>query len=284
MITFIAVGFRIFSNSLSNVFQKQLANGGISPYWISFLSYLGLSLICIPFAIFTGLDINIKVLLNATLGGLFGAFGNYYLIKALKFGDLSVLGPINAYKSVVAMLIAIVMLKEIPSLTGVFAVFLIVAGSYFVVDANGENFNFALLKNKGIKYRILALILTAIEAIFIKNVILASDVYSAFYIWCWFAAVFSFFMLITHTKIKSKFSKKIFLKILMIILSVGTMQLSTNIVLDRMNVGYALALFQLSALVSVFLGWKVFQETNIFKKFIGTIIMILGAVILILTK
>ena len=70
----------------------------------------------------------------------------------------------------------------------------------------------------------------------------------------------------------------------MIILSMGIMQLSTNYVFYHMQVSYGLALFQLSAVMSVFFGWKIFKEKNIFKKLFGTVIMILGAVILILYK
>ena len=68
----------------------------------------------------------------------------------------------------------------------------------------------------------------------------------------------------------------------LLILAVGIMQYSTNFVFARMNVSYALALFQLSTLLSVFLGVNMFHEAGLKKKIAGSIIMILGAVILIL--
>lgn len=60
------------------------------------------------------------------------------------------------------------------------------------------------------------------------------------------------------------------------------MQYSTNYVFLKMNVSYALALFQLSAIVSVFLGYKIFSEKNIAKKLFGSVIMVIGAVLIIL--
>lgn len=51
-----------------------------------------------------------------------------------------------------------------------------------------------------------------------------------------------------------------------IALGLGLMQYSTNIVLAQMNVGLSLALFQLSSLVAVIFGWKMFNETQIAKK------------------
>ena len=59
------------------------------------------------------------------------------------------------------------------------------------------------------------------------------------------------------------------------------MQLSTNYVFSKIPVGTALALFQLSSLVSLYYGYKMYHE-HIIKKFIGTIIMISSAAILLL--
>ena len=49
-----------------------------------------------------------------------------------------------------------------------------------------------------------------------------------------------------------------------------------------MNVAYALALFQLSTILSVFLGANVFKEKELTRKLLASFIMILGAVIIIL--
>ncbi len=67
-----------------------------------------------------------------------------------------------------------------------------------------------------------------------------------------------------------------------LILCIGTMQYTTNYVFSHMNVGYALALFQLSTLVSILLGYKIFQESDIRKKLLGSVIMIVGSVLIIL--
>ena len=60
------------------------------------------------------------------------------------------------------------------------------------------------------------------------------------------------------------------------------MQYSTNFVFAKMNVAYALALFQLSTLLSVFLGVSIFKEKNLKKKLIGSLIMITGAILILL--
>ena len=62
------------------------------------------------------------------------------------------------------------------------------------------------------------------------------------------------------------------------------MQYSTNYIFEKMNVAYALALFQLSSIVSVFLGANIFKEEGLQRKLIASIIMLIGACIIILNN
>src|SRR5450759_4464958 len=98
----IAVLLRIFSNPLGNVFQKQLTTKGIHPLFVNFQTYFLLSIVCLFIAAF----INWPVLprqfwVYSVFGGIAGALGNAFLVKALQNGELSVFGPVNSYKSVV---------------------------------------------------------------------------------------------------------------------------------------------------------------------------------------
>lgn len=283
--TVIATTLRIMSNSLANVYQKQLTANQVGAFFINFVMYFGLAICCIPLVLKTNFSaLPYSVWTNAILGGLCGAFGNSYLVKALGNGELSILGPINAYKSVVAMVVGIILLHEIPSLIGIFATFLIIWGSYFVFDTQEEGFSFALLRRKDIRYRIYALIFTAIEAVFVKNVILLTDINTSFFFWCFFGMIFTGLLALKNRQIKVTPKFSIIKKLALIIILMGTMQYSTNYVFSKINVSYGLALFQLSTIVSVFLGWHFFNEGQIRKKLIGSIIMVIGAVMLILWK
>jgi drug/metabolite transporter (DMT)-like permease len=70
-------------------------------------------------------------------------------------------------------------------------------------------------------------------------------------------------------------------KFVMLIICIGTMQFTTNFTFEHMPVGYSLSLFQLSAIVSVFFGYRFFKERDIRKKLLGSIIMIAGSVMII---
>lgn len=288
LLTAIAVLLRVLSNPLANVFQKQLTVKGAHPLLVNFLTYFGLSILCVFIAF--GMDWNLlnrSFWVYSVLGGIAGALGNGFLVKALQSGDLSVLGPINSYKSVVGIITGIFLLGELPNAWGLLGIALIIYGSYFVLDTTEDKFTWSLLKRKEIQYRIWAMVLTAIEAVFVKKVILASSVMHSFLSWCWFGALFSFFLLLFNKKEMVHQVKNAYLhltKYSFLILCIGVMQLTTNYVFSNMPVGYALSLFQLSVLISVLLGYKVFKEQNIRKKLIGSVIMIIGSVVIILLK
>ena len=211
ILTSVAIILRVLSNPLGNVFQKQLTNRYNHPLLINFLTFLLLSVFCIIPAIqVRWLELPFEFWKYCILAGIVGATGNGFLVKALQCGDLSVLGPINSYKSVVGIIVGIFLLGEIPNLWGIAEVHLV------------KEF-------KRIKIR---------------------DLFSYFYL----------------------------------VLCIGTMQYTNNYEFDHMEVGYALALFQLSTIVSIFLGYRIFKEENITKKLIGSVIMVAGSVMIILLK
>jgi drug/metabolite transporter (DMT)-like permease len=285
----VAVLLRILSNPVGNVFQKKLTTKGNHPLMVNFITYLLLSVVCIFIALFIKWPVLTKDFwIYSILGGIVGALGNGFLVKALQKGDLSVLGPINSYKSVVGIVFGIFLLGEIPNIWGILGIALIICGSYFVLDTTQERFSFALFKKKEIQFRIWAMVLTAIEAVFVKKVILASSTTIAFVSWCSFGAIFSFLLLfIERLDLKSelkKIEKSDAGKYVYLIICIGIMQFTTNYAFDHMPVGYALSFFQLSTIVSVILGHKIFQEADILKKIVGSIIMVIGSVVIILLK
>ena len=130
ILTFIFLIVRIISNPIANLFQKKLACN-LSSFTINFYTYLFLSIISIPlfyknfnFSIF-----NLHFLKLTLLAGFLCAMGTVCLIKAVNIGELSVVGPINSYKSIVGLFFAIFLLKEFPSLLAMIGILLIIWGS-----------------------------------------------------------------------------------------------------------------------------------------------------------
>ncbi len=293
--TLVALVVRIFANPAASLFRKKLTlpgggrSGGNDPLSVNLATYLVLSVGCVPWAL--GVDWGAmpwEFWWNCVLVGLFGGVGNAYVVMALQCGELSVLGPVNSWKSVVGMAVGVVVLGEVPGLWGLVGVALIIGGSYFVLVRTGERFSWRLLGRPDIRYRLLAMIFTAVEAVFIKQVIVLSSTGVSFIVWCWFGGVMAAIVAVLFRRKGRGLSKIFSLRkgdvplYLGVAACVGLSQYSTNAVFAGMDVGYALALFQLSAVVSVFLGWRVFRESGIVRKLIGSAIMIAGSVVIIL--
>ncbi len=276
---------RICSNSSLNAIQKNLSKN-FSPLNTNFKTYFLLSIFCIPLFFILYPEISADAIFWAFSGGFFGALGNAFLIAALKYGELSVLGPINSYKAIIGLIFSIILIREFPAPASLFGIALILAGSYFIFDTINNKFNFSLFKRKDINYRFLALVFTAIEAVFIKKVIILTDILCSFLLWVIFGFVFSFFILkFNHKKaFYTKNFKDEIIPFAPLALLVFIMQFSTNFVFDKIPVASALSMFQLSNIVNVFIGWKLFNEKHLLKKLIGSIIMITGAIIIIFNK
>lgn len=269
---------RIFSNSFSNVFQKKLACDGENPINVNFINYLFLSLFSVPLLFLCkGTVLAFGFWKYAVIGGVMGAICNCFMALALKRGELSVLGPINSYKAIVGIIFGIFILHEFPNIYGLLGIVLIIVGSYFILESPK-----ALIR-KDIQYRIYALIFSAIEAVFIKKVIVLSSITVSFIISSFLGALFSFLLvkIFSNQKVRIR-SKKHFSMYLITALCFGIMTFATAYVFKFINVGYALSLFQLSIILNVILGYKLFREKNILKKFLGSLIIIFGSIIIIL--
>ena len=289
MLTILAVIARIVTNPLANVLQKQLAQRSAEPLFIIAATHGLLTLVALP------------LLLGTPLGALGGAFwanlltavvlavaGNAILVYALRSADLSVLGPINAYKSVLSLVLAVVLIGEVPTLFGLAGVLLIVAGSYFVVDrvpgqARRSAFR-QFTRDPGVQLRFAALTCSATEAVFLKRALLLSSPVTTFLLWVVLGfpvAVIAVVLLRGGIGAEMRRLRIEWRTYLLLAATAGVMQVTTLLTFGKLQVGYSLALFQLSTLATVYLGHRYFQERNIRRRLIGALVMVMGAVLIV---
>ena len=292
MILAIWIFLRIVANPFSNVFQKILTRKAADPLWIICVPFFLLAMSSLP-ALGWLPHLHRAFWINISICTVLAVAGNTLLVEAVKRSDLSVLGPINAYKSVVSLLPAMVLLGEFPRPTGLAGISLIVAGSYFIVDKKisepRRNLFFRFFRDRGIQFRFAALIFSAIEAVFLKQAVRASNTLATFVFW----SIFGFFLscagvvlLFSRAKIAVQFAagRAEWKPFFMLGLTTALMQLGTLITFNAMQVGYSLALFQTSTLLSVLLGHRLFQEEHFVERMIGSIVMVGGAVLIIISR
>jgi drug/metabolite transporter (DMT)-like permease len=290
MVTSLFVFTRIISNPLSNVFQKKLTGNSARPVFIILVTYVLLSLAMLPI-LFRPLPVQLgpSFFMNMSLCVLLAIVGNTLIVAALRITDLSVLGPINAYKSIVSLLLGIFILGEIPTVLGVVGILLILVGSYFFIDQTSTRQDRQsigkLFKDRGVQFRLAALLFSAIEAIFLQKALLLSSPLITFVFWCilgaFFTLIFGTFLLKAGIKNDIGAFKQRTPMFLMLAITTGLMQLSTLYAFGVLQVGYSLALFQTSALLSVVFGYKFFREQNVLRRLVGASIMVTGAIFIV---
>jgi drug/metabolite transporter (DMT)-like permease len=290
MLTSLFVAARIVANPISNVFQKQLAQQSAEPLFIIGATHALLTPVCLllfldPSQLHAAPAFWIDISAAATLA----VSGNVLLVYALRSGDLSVLGPINAYKALVSLVLGVVLIGEIPSAMGVAGMLLIIAGSYFVMESDaspaaGSAFS-QFSRNPGVRLRFAALALSATEAVFLKKALLLSSPLTTFLLWCLLGLPLA--AAAAGVLLRDRLADQLVLlgrhrrTYMWLALTTGVMQATTLFAFGKLQVGYALALFQLSALISVLLGHRYFQEPHIRKRLLGAAVMVVGAALIV---
>ena len=188
MLIWAAIIVRILANPFSNVFQKILTRNGADSLFVIGLPLMVLAVVVAPVGWVYARSVAAGFWANIFVCSVLAVVGNALLVQALRVADLSVLGPINAYKSVVSLVPGMVLLHEVPSRMAMTGIALILTGSYFLVDKGvgepGRNLFVRFFAERGIQLRLGALILSALEAVFLKKAVLASSPMATFVFWC----------------------------------------------------------------------------------------------------
>jgi drug/metabolite transporter (DMT)-like permease len=289
-VEFIYIFGRLIFSLGSNIYQKKLSQQGLHPFFIVAATYFALSLIAAPLLVVIKISqLSNAFWLNALLASLFDVGGWMFLVMSLSRTELSVFGPLNAYKVVASMLLAIVFLNEIPSLQGLIGVFVIIAGSYFLTPTTTglqTNRIVNLLKDKGVQARFLSIFLFAIGTIFLKKSVILGGALAAMVFWSLIGFVLALLsnqlFLTGSLKNNLQASKKHLHTLFVIGAMVFIMQYFTLLLLASMMVAYALALFQLGMVLQVFAGYKVFNEKHITRKLLACLVMMAGSVLVLM--
>lgn len=280
---------RVVANPLSNVFQKLLANEGVGPLFIVGITHGLLSVVFLP-VLLLSLPISPSFWLQIGICAVLAIAGNALLVYAVRLSDLSILGPINAYKSVVSIVPGVILLHEMPSYPELAGVLLIVIGSYLIVDKNDEGGRkgiYRLFGERGVQFRVAALVVSGLEAVFLKRALPFAPPLTTFAAWCVLGFLVSLgaVFLFDRSRIASEIPvlRENPWTCVKLATTTGVMQLSTIIIFTGFQVAAALALFQASTLLLVVFGWKVFGEKDFARRLLGSAVMVAGSILIVLT-
>lgn len=286
MEAFVVLGRLLFS-AFSNVFQKQLTHRGLHPFFIVFASYLVLAVICLPLLwTFNPFELSTRFWINIFFAALLDMAGTLFLVMSLSRTDLSVFGPLNAYKVVISMLLAMLFIGEIPSLQGFLGVCVIVAGSYFLFPPKSHQGRmWHLFTEKGVQFRFLSILLFSIGTLPLKNAVIAGGALPTTVFWCLIglplAGVAQLIFVRDNFRDDLVLAKNQVYPLLYLGCLIFLMQYMTMLVFSQLLVAYSLALFQLSMVLQVFLGYRIFNEKHIFRRLAACLVMVGGSLMVL---
>lgn len=290
MLLSVAIVVRVLANPLSNALQKKLTRQGISAWQVVGMPHLALAITTLPWLFESPTDP--AAFAHDMLWCTVLAVGcNLLIVEALRHSDLSLLGPLNAWKSVISLLPGALLLGEFPSPLSLVGIGLIATGSYVMAGTTGRTPSGQITRlwnDIGVRYRAAALVLSAIEAVFLKRAVLVATSEATFAWWSFLGLTIIVVALLCLGKdaVKTptlKLSGTDFRAFLALASTTGLMQYFTLVCLKELPVGSVLALFQTSALVTVVLGHQLFAERNFARRLIGAGFMVAGGMLILAT-
>ncbi len=282
---------RVFASAAANVFQKNFTHQGLHSLFIVMLSYIVLMLISLPLLILVEHSvIEDGFWLNILLAALLDMAGTLFLVLSLSKTDLSVFGPLNAYKVVISMILAVIFLGEVPSLQGFSGVMIILLGSFLLFPpaaSSSSNRLWNLFRQRGVQYRFLSILLFSIGTLPLKNAVLSGGALATTLYWCLFGLPFSVVLYYwfggKRLQVDWQTAKQHRSHFLWLGSFIFLMQYTTMLVFSQLLVAYSLALFQLSMVLQVFLGYRIFHEKHILRRLSACGVMIAGCLLVLTT-
>src|SRR4051812_40963964 len=166
---------RVFLSLSANAVQKRLLLAGlrITPMWLA--TYLLMLLPALVLCAIQTLSIPREFWLNAVLAGLLDAAGNLAMVGALRSTDLSLFGPLNAFRPVIALLFGWLFLQEAPTHLGGVGVVVTVAGALVLFGKPAIRETESRQTWKVIALRLIGLSLSTLGAVFLKRAALVAS-------------------------------------------------------------------------------------------------------------
>jgi drug/metabolite transporter (DMT)-like permease len=273
---------RVLLSVSANTVQKRLLLDGVRvmPVWL--VTY---SLMLVPGLILAAarpMTGSAGFWGNVVLGGLLDAAGNLAMVAALRSTDLSIFGPLNAFRPILALLFGWVFLGEKPTGVGATGVVIIMSGTLVLFSRN-EAVQFGA-RLQAFSFRLLGLSLSTIGAVFLKRAALegCAELTLCAWIVCGLLCLFAV-SLSQGGKAVGMVANGIQEHGLWLLLHSAAffaMQWFTIRIFQHTLLAYSFAYFQLAMILQVLLARIFFRERDFRRRLVGCAIMCLGSALL----
>ena len=213
------------------------------------------------------------------LSWVFNSVATVTSLKALKYGDLSLVSPLSAFTIPFLLLTAYLIAWEAPNMFGIVWVMIIFIGTYFLQISEVKNGAFwpikAILQNTGARYMLLTAILWSITTPLDKLGILEYGVLT----WMLYQSIamcifIGIYFWIFHRKKLSSISNPLAIKKILALWGIWGLSLLLQMFALKFTLAvYVVSIKRASGIFSVILWALFFKEKNIKSKLLAAAIM-----------
>lgn len=276
--------------SYSAFFRKKIAKS-VSGSMYTWASYSLILIVLTPFMIPQSSEVLDMLLKFPVI--VFGAAISYTVatqlnLEALKREDLSYTAPLNAFIPVFTLVIAILFLNETPPKLGFLGVAIVVVGAY-IVSIKPERIHWydplkRLVTSTGAQLSLGVALGYAVNTVLLKA--LTNNGYDSFAVL--YVTTLVGWLLLLNVPLSKRSELKAIRKSDKLAVLGGSLGSFAGMFFHILAIAstytsYATSVRRLDAVISVLLGWRYLKEKNIRLKLIGSIIVTVGAVIMIIS-
>ena len=223
---------------------------------------------------------------DIAIGGFLDAIGNLAMVAALRGTDISIFGPLNAIRPILALFGGWFFLNEEPTAAGVVGMVVTIGGAFILFGGDSQTqklpqrelLKLLLLRSAGIS-------LGAFGAVFLKRAALTTSAEATVAAWiaCGLLTLIAVAIFRTPESLKGlapTFNSNRFWLITHALVFIN-MQWITIRIFQATLIAYAFVFFQLALVLQVFVGRFFFNEPHFRRRLLAAVIMSAGSAIIL---
>ena len=282
------IALRVILSVTANAVQKRLLldRAGVGHTWV--ITYI---LMLVPAMIWAlPLPRDIGFWRDVAIGGGLDAVGNLAMVAALRTTDISVFGPLNALRPILALAFGWLFLAETPTAAGLAGIAVTVVGGVILFSENSESHvergrAMILRVWKAVLLRTAGLALGVVGSVFLKRAASVSTAEATVAGWITCGLI----CLVVCSRIRPVREEdshlgalKAHWKWLVIHAAVFlSMQWLTVRIFQGTLLAYSFVFFQLGMLLQVFVGRVFFKERSFVRRLVAAMVMAAGSVLIL---
>lgn len=271
---------RVTLSVTASAIQKRLLLGGAGSRHLWVATYALALVPAVAAAIATWKGAPTEFWTAAILAGVLDAFGNLAMVAALRYSDLSVFGPLNAIRPLLALIFGWLFLAEVPNATGAAGIAVTVIGAYLLLREDARE----KTPGKGVAatlaFRVLGIVLSIAASVFLKRAALLGTAEATIAVWdisglvCLF-----FFQFVERAPSVGKPEDRSWLIVHALVFFL--MQWITVRIFQTTLLAYSFAFFQLGMIIQVFVGKYFFHEPHFGRRLLACVVMTFGSLLIL---